>query len=311
VGAGNYATGMLLPHLRDHPGVELDVVATTTALSGANAQRKFGFRTVTTDVDTVLGDERLDAVVVVTRHHSHAELVRRALTAGRAVFVEKPLAVTAEQLDGVLATVAETGNDRLMVGFNRRFAPLVTELRDRLGPVPAGGESVRYLVNAGGLAAGSWYLDAEREGSRFVGEGGHFIDTVSALVGDDPVEVHAVGGPDALHVVLRYPGGSVASIAYVTAGSSRFPKETLDVSGGGRTGRLDNFQRVGVWTARGRSGRRVLSGQDKGQKAQLDAFLTAVRTGGPMPIGLASLAATTRATLAVETSLADRRPVAL
>ena len=308
IGAGNYATSMLLPHLAGDDGVELVSVATTTSLSGVNAQRKFGFRAATTDVDSVLDDDSLDAVVVVTRHHSHARFVCQALERGRAVFVEKPLAVTGEQLDDILATVAATGNDRIMVGFNRRFAPLFTQLQEGLGAV-SGPVAARYLVNAGQLGAGSWYLNSELEGSRFVGEGGHFIDTVSALVGSDPVEVYAAGDGDDVHLTLRFADGSASVVSYLTHGSARFPKETLDVTADGRNGRLDNFQRVTVWTGKGKSGKRSMTGQDKGQRAQLARFVAAVRTGGPMPIPLDSLVATTRATLAVETSLATRRPV--
>ncbi len=308
IGAGNYATSMLLPHLGPQAGVELVSVATTTSLSGVNAQRKFGFSTVTTDIDTVLEDTTLDAVVVVTRHHSHAGLVAKALAAGHAVFVEKPLALTNAQLDDVITTIEATGNDRLMVGFNRRFAPLLGELATRLG-TPRGSLAVRYLINAGRLAAGSWYLNEDREGSRFTGEGGHFIDTVSALIGHHPVEVHAFGGGAEVQAGLRFADGSMASISYLTGGSSRFPKETIDVTGGGRTARLDNFQKVTVWTAKGRTSKRSLTGTDKGQRVQLERFLASVRSGGPMPIGLDSLVATTRATLAVETSLATRQPV--
>jgi len=314
VGAGNYAASMLLPHLREDARVELVSVATTTSLSGLNAQRKFGFGTISTDVDAVLDDESLDAVFVVTRHDSHAGLVCRALERGHTVFVEKPLALSEEQLGDILAVVEATGNDRLMVGFNRRFAPLVTELGARMGAragSDGGPVSARYLVNAGRLTAGSWYLNEELAGSRFTGEGGHFIDTLGALVGADPVEVHAAGsGPD-VHVTLRYGDGSVGAISYVTGGSMRFPKETIDVTAGGRTGLLENFRRVTVWSGKDKAVKRALAGQDKGQRAQLARFVDAVRSGGPMPIPLASLAATTRATLAVGTSLSTKLPVAL
>ena len=308
IGAGNYATSMLLPHLRENSGVELVSVATTKALSGLNAQRKFGFATIATSVDTVLDDDTLDAVFIVTRHHSHAELVCQALERGLTVFVEKPLALTEEQLVTVLDTVERTGNDRVMVGFNRRFAPLFSDLTERFGP-SRGQLSARYLINAGRLDAGSWYLNEELEGSRFAGEGGHFIDTLSALVGHDPIEVYAMGAGGDVHSTLRFADGSVATISYVTDGSSRFPKETLEVVGDGRNGRLDNFQRVTVWSAKGKNGHRVLTGQDKGQRGQLDRFMQAVRTGSPMPIQLDSLVATTRATLAVGSSLSSGRPV--
>ena len=310
VGAGNYATSMLLPHLRDNSEVELVSVATTKSLSGLNAQRKFGFATITTSVETVLDDDTLDAVFIVTRHHSHAGLVCEALKRGRAVFVEKPLALSEDQLSQVLETVNESGNDRIMVGFNRRFAPLFTDLRNRLTPF-RGPLSARYLVNAGRLDPSSWYLNEELEGSRFAGEGGHFIDTLSALVGRDPVEVQAMAAGANIHATLRYSDESVATISYVTDGSPRFPKETLDVSADGRTGRLDNFQRITAWSSKGKSGRRTLTGQDKGQRAQLERFVDAVRTGSAMPIPLESLVATTRATLAVGGSVATRQPVTL
>jgi predicted dehydrogenase/threonine dehydrogenase-like Zn-dependent dehydrogenase len=310
VGAGNYATSMLLPHLRDNSEVELVSVATTKSLSGLNAQRKFGFATITTSVEAVLDDDTLDAVFIVTRHHSHAGLVCEALKRGRAVFVEKPLALSEDQLAQVLETVNESGNDRIMVGFNRRFAPLFTDLRNRLTPFRSP-LSARYLVNAGRLDPSSWYLNEELEGSRFAGEGGHFIDTVSALVGRDPVEVQAMAAGANIHATLRYSDESVATISYVTDGSPRFPKETLDVSADGRTGRLDNFQRITAWSSKGKTGRRTLTGQDKGQRAQLDGFVHAVRTGSVMPIPLESLVATTRATLAVGQSVATRQPVTL
>jgi predicted dehydrogenase/threonine dehydrogenase-like Zn-dependent dehydrogenase len=300
VGAGSYATSALLPHLAEHPRVRLVSVATTRSLSAVNARYKFGFEHAGTDADAVLADDSLDAVFVVTRHQSHADLVCRALEAGRTVFVEKPLALTEEQLDRVLATVAETCNDRLMVGFNRRFAPLFVHLREhfRRNDAPV---SARYLVNAGQLDPSSWYLQAGTEGSRFAGEGGHFVDTLSALVGHDPVEVCGRTGPDGdVQVLLGYPDGSLGSVTYATGGQRRYPKETLDVTGGGANARLDNFTRATVWTPKGRETKRSLKGPDKGQKDELAAFLRAVQRGGPMPIPLASLAATTRSTLRAE-----------
>jgi hypothetical protein len=128
-------------------------------------------------------------------------------------------------------------------------------------------------------------------------------------VADHPVEAYAMGVGTTVQANLRFAEGSVATISYVTEGSSRFPKETLDLAGDGRNGRLDNFQRVSVWSAKGKNGHRVLAGQDKGQRAQLERFLDAVRTESPMPIPLESLVATTRATLAVGSSLSSGRPV--
>ncbi|MEU4488884.1 bi-domain-containing oxidoreductase [Streptomyces purpurascens] len=312
IGAGNYAASMLLPHLAGREGVELSTVVTTTALSAANAQRKFGFAEATTDLDAVLGDKSVDAVFVVTRHSSHAELTRRALLAGKAVFVEKPLALTEDELADVLAAVEESGNDRLQVGFNRRFAPLLQEARKRFG-ARTGPASLRYLVNAGRLQHGSWYLQQGTEGSRFAGEGGHFIDTASWLLEADPESVYAVatsGGED-LQVVLRYPDGSTATISYVTTGAPGFPKETLDLVADGKVLRLDDFVRATVHGRKRWVSSRLPKARDKGQNAELAAFVKAVRTGGPMPVPLESLVATTSATLAVRAGLAGGAPVTL
>lgn len=312
VGAGNYATSMLLPHLSQREGVELSTVVTTTALSAANAQRKFGFAQATTDLDAVLGDKSIDAVFVVTRHSSHAELTRQALLAGKTVFVEKPLALTEDELAGVLAAVEESGNDRLQVGFNRRFAPLLQEAKNRFG-TRTGPASLRYLVNAGKLQHGSWYLQQGAEGSRFAGEGGHFIDTASWLLDADPVSVYATAAPgnEDLQVVLRYPDGSTATISYVTTGAPGYPKETLDLVADGKVLRLDDFVKASVHGPKKWVSSRLPKARDKGQNAELAAFIKAVRTGGPMPVPLESLVATTAATLAVQTGLAGDAPVTL
>jgi predicted dehydrogenase/threonine dehydrogenase-like Zn-dependent dehydrogenase len=309
VGAGNYASSMLLPHLARMRDVHLARVATTRSLSAVNAQRRFGFAEAATDTDAVFSDASLDAIFIVTRHHTHADLVCRALAAGKAVFVEKPLALTAAELDRVVAAVEETGNDRLMVGFNRRFAPLLATLRSQFGPACAD-SSVRYLVNAGPLAADSWYRNESLEGSRFAGEGGHFLDTLSWWTGSLPEEVYAVRGaePGDIQATVRFESGATGSVGYLTGGHPRCPKETLDATGGGRSARLDNFAKATVWAGRGRSTTRARGGQDKGQRAELAAFVAAVRTGEPMPISLPSLVATAAATIAVDTSLLSGRP---
>ncbi len=310
VGAGNYATSMLLPVLAGEEGVELRHVATTRSLSALDAKRRFGFRFATTDAGEVLADE-LDAVFIVTRHRSHADLVCQALEAGKAVFVEKPLALSLAELDRVLGTVSATGNDRLLVGFNRRFAPLLVDMKRRLGRDMAGSVA-HYGVNAGRLGGQSWYAD-ENEGSRFAGEGGHFIDTLAWLLGARPLRVEAVGGREAsdLVVSLSFDNGAIASLSYLTIGHARYPKEILEVSAGGRTARLTNFRSATVWGAAPPRTRRRLGALDKGQRGELRAFLSAVRSGAPMPIGLSSLADTTRATLAALSSRASGRPEVL
>ena len=307
LGAGNYASSMLLPHLAGRDGVELARVVTTTSLSAANAQRRFGFTHASTDESDILDDESIDAVFIVTRHHAHAELACRALERGKTVFVEKPLALSFEELDRIEEVIVATGNDRLMVGFNRRFAPLLVDLRARFAPAGEP-ELIRYLVNTGPLEAGSWYRNTEMEGSRFEGEGGHFIDTVGWWLDARPVEVHAVAtvATDDLLATLRFDDGSIATIAYATNGNPHYQKETFEAAAGGRTARLDNFRQATVWTSRRPHGKRA-KGVNKGQREQLEQFLAAVRSARSIPIPLSSLVATTRATLAVTSSLASGR----
>ena len=234
IGAGNYASSMLLPHLARLDNVHLAHVATTRSLSAINAQRRFGFATASTSADAVFEDDSLDAIFIVTRHHSHANMVCRALETGKAVFVEKPLALNREELDRVVEAIASTGNDRLMVGFNRRFAPLLAHLKSQFGSSGAGSVT-RYLVNAGPLAADSWYGNDALEGSRFVGEGGHFIDTLSWWADSLPEQVYAVQGPDKddVQVTVRFQNGATGVITYVTVGNPRYPKETIDTAAGG------------------------------------------------------------------------------
>jgi predicted dehydrogenase/threonine dehydrogenase-like Zn-dependent dehydrogenase len=309
IGAGNYASSMLLPHLARLKTVNLAHVATTKSLSAVNAQRKFGFTTASTNADYVFEDESLDALFIVTRHATHAALVCRALETGKAVFVEKPLALTREETGQIAEAIEKTGNDRLMIGFNRRFAPLLTAIRKDFG-AGAGTAATRYLVNAGSLAKDSWYLNEEAEGSRFTGEGGHFIDTLSWWADSLAVEVYAVRGPETgdVQATFQFANGASGTIAYLTGGNARYPKETMDVTGGGRSARLDNFRRATVWTGRGKSTAKARGGQDKGQRSEMERFVEAVRTGAPMPISIDSLLATTRATIAVRESLLSGRP---
>ena len=194
-------------------------------------------------------------------------------------------------------------------GANRRFAPLLTAMRRDFGG-SAVASNTRYLVNAGKLAADSWYLNEEAEGSRFAGEGGHFIDTLSWWADSLPEEVYAVRGPEKgdVQATFRFASGASGTIAYLTGGNNRFPKETMDATGGGRNALLDNFKSATVWSAKGKAAAKARGGQDKGQKAEMEEFVNAVRTGRPMPISVDSLLATSRATIAVGESLSTGKP---
>jgi predicted dehydrogenase len=303
---------MLLPHLKGRSDVELVEVATATALSAANAKTKFDFERMSTDFRALLADADIDAVMIATRHDSHSYMVCEALRAGKAVFVEKPLAVTPEQLADVQAAIAETGNDRLMVGFNRRFCNVLTTMRENWGAI-GGLQVVHYTVNAGPLESGSWYGQTDLQGTRFVGEGGHFIDTVSWWLGQDPVEAYATAtpdDPDNLIATLTYADGSIAKIAYVTHGDPKYPKEMLEVFADGKVARMDNFKRTEIWRG-GKCRKARAASIDKGQKQELDAFIQAVKAGGAMPVSIDSLTATTAATFAVARSVTSRAPEAV
>jgi predicted dehydrogenase/threonine dehydrogenase-like Zn-dependent dehydrogenase len=314
IGAGSYASSMLLPPLRRNAGVELAAVATTTPLSGQNAKRHFGFRLATTDYREVLADPDIDAVLIATRHSSHPHLVAEALRAGKATYVEKPLAIDADGLDLVRSAIEDSGNDRLMVGFNRRFSPMVQALAQHMrrarGPLAA-----HYRVHAGQLDKGSWYLDPA-EGSRFAGEAGHFIDVLSYLTLARPASVMATRlsppGPgaddlDNVMALVRYEDGSVGSLAYLTQGALKVPKEALEAFGGGLAAQMHNFETLFLYEADGR--KKTSMRIDKGQQAEMDAFVQAVKRGAAMPVPLESLFDTTRVTLAILESAASGREV--
>lgn len=249
IGAGNYASSMLLPVLKKHTHVELRMVATATGLSAENARRKFGFERVTTQYEEVLAADDIDAVIIATRHSSHARLVADALRAGKATYVEKPLAISFEDLEQIRQAILESSNDRLLVGFNRRFAPMIEEIGRRFGrqAAPLVGH---YRVHAGRLDAGAWYLDGN-EGSRFVGEAGHFFDVLARLIPARPRTVVSAGirpcNPTSddlenLIATVEYEDGSVGSVTYLTQGAAQVEKEYFEIFGGGRTAQLYNFR---------------------------------------------------------------------
>lgn len=311
IGCGNYASSMLFPHLATRKDVDFVEIATTTAASSANAARRFGFNRMSTDVRHLLESSDIDLVMITTRHSSHADLVCAALESGKAVFVEKPLALTLEECDRIAQTITSTGNDRLMVGFNRRFAPLMQSFKSALSSTKQ--LDIIYRINAGNLDATSWYLDRSKEGSRFVGEGGHFIDTVSWLLNSDVQDISATRNNDdanSIVVTLRYPH-ALATILYLTGGDTRFPKERVETFGGGRAGLFDNFASWETWGNGKKQSKKSLLDRNKGQKEQLNALIAAVLKGSSMPIPVSSLINTTRATILADTAASLHRPVSV
>jgi len=301
VGAGNFARSTLLPPLKKHRDARLVHVATATGLSAHDVQRSFGFESASTDADAVLSDPRVHLVFVATRHDAHAELVVRALEAGKHVFVEKPLALDLEELDAVLEA-AEKARGILMVGFNRRFAPMITSVREALRG--RGPRMMSVRVNAGDIG-GHWLNNPAIGGGRMIGEGCHFVDLLSALAEDAPivgVTSHVAGYrevPQDFAVQLQFEEGSVGQILYTSLGDTAMGKERVEVFAGGVSAWVDDFVEGRVHGAGGRK----LRAAGKGHVEEIEAMLAAVKTGSAPPIPLDVLAGVTRATIAASTGV--------
>jgi predicted dehydrogenase len=299
VGAGAFARGVLLPLFAKSPEVSLRRVATAHGLTAYDAQRKFGFAAIGTDVDEVLSDPEVHLVCIATRHDAHADLVCRALAAGKHVFVEKPLALNESELARVEAAARESGGV-LLVGFNRRFAPMARAVRAALegrGPV-----AMTYRVNAGALPPGHWLNDPEVGGGRIVGEGCHFIDLLSYLAADEALETVSIrsvgrsrGATEDASIELAFRDGSVGQILYTARGAVGLGKERFEAHAGGLSAVVDDFTTGSLWRGPKRT---ALGERGKGHAEEIAALLAAVRAGGPSPIALETLVAVTRATFA-------------
>ncbi|MFL5581442.1 MAG: bi-domain-containing oxidoreductase [Gemmatimonadaceae bacterium] len=293
VGAGNYATRMLLPVMK-RAGLHVRTVASGAGISGALAAEQFDAERTTTDLDAVFGDPSVESVFVLTRHDTHARLAERALRAGKHVFVEKPLALTMEELDALEAAARES-SAILTAGFNRRFAPLTAELRRHLAG-RAGPLAVVATINAGAIPRQHWTQDAELGGGRIVGEAVHWIDLARALVGAriEDVEVTVArdrdGRPvdDVAHMSMRFADGSTAVLHYLANGSKAFPKERIECFWDGKTAAIDNWRRLRRFGLPGPLWERARA-TDKGQVAEIAAWKRAVTETGVPPIPLDEL----------------------
>ncbi|MBF0323901.1 MAG: bi-domain-containing oxidoreductase [Alphaproteobacteria bacterium] len=315
VGAGNFARTVLLPEFKRLPGVTFRTICTTRGQTAEHARATFGFAHATTDLNELLADPAINAVLVATRHSNHAELTARCLAAGKSVIVEKPLALDRDQLNKVVAARA-AGNAFFTVGFNRRFAPLTVKARALLAR-HAGPKMLVLRVNAGALPAESWVNAAEEGGGRILGEVCHFVDLARALAGSAIISVQADaarvthGGCDDLTVTLGFADGSLATIVYTAQGDSAYSKERFECFAGGTVAVIDNFLTLSV-TENGKTRTEKAGlGQDKGHRAELEAFAAAVAAGGPAPADEAELIETSLATIAVLESLAQGQRIHL
>lgn len=311
VGAGSYARSMLLPALRGLPIVPIGIVA-SDGIATAQLGKKYGFEFAGTDVAELLSDERVSAIFVATRHASHAGLVIKALEAGKAVFVEKPLATTVESLEKI-CTVQRRTNGAVMLGFNRRFAPYTTRIRAFFGE-GHGPLVLSMRVNAGALHK-HWSQSAS-EGGRIIGEACHFVDFLAFLAGGNVKSVYARSVPaqgecleENICATLEFTNGSIATLNYNAVGDAGVSKEYLEVFGDGKAAILDDFCSLRladhghVISVRGR--------QDKGHSDEVRLFIKSICAGNPLPIPFAEAVSATLATFALLESCRTGEPVAV
>ena len=317
IGAGNFSRGVLLPIVKRAAKIKLIGVATATGISARNAAGQFGFAHPTTDYEEILASEETQAVFIATRHDSHARLTAEALKRGKAVFVEKPLATNKEGLLEVVEAARET-NGLLTVGYNRRFAPLAKEVKEKFH-TRSGPMTIIYRVNAGQLPVDHWSYDATEGGGRIIGEACHFIDFVQYLTDALPARVCAEGVnnkrtadyiDDSVVISMSMTDGSIASIIYTASGDRSVAKEQVEIFCDRGVASIDDFK-SGAFV---RNGKRVKLGggnQDKGHAAEISAFFEAARGRTQAPIGLESLVATSLASFAVIESAKGGAAVAL
>jgi predicted dehydrogenase len=309
IGAGSHVMHELLPAFKAI-NVRCKTIASSGGVSAFHAGRKFGFESSTTDVSSVLTDPSVTTVVIATQHDSHAALTCQALETGKHVFVEKPLALTPEELERIVKTYTEVSVQSpfplLMVGFNRRFAPHVRKMKQLLDRMRQP-KSFIMTVNAGEVPSDHWTQDPQLGGGRIVGEGCHFIDLLRFLVGQMIEQVQVVGlgqaagdavQDDKVTCTLTFADGSCGTIHYLANGHKTFPKERLEAFCAGRILQLNNFRQLRGYGWPGFRSMRLWR-QDKGHRAAVAAFLQAIREGCPSPIPFDELVEVTRVSFAV------------
>jgi len=321
IGAGSFASGFLLPHLKEMQDVTMDTVCNRGGLTSADMRNKFGFRKATTDARDIFDDEQIGTVFIATRHGDHAPYALEALRRGKHVFVEKPLALHEDQLadiERVLTGHPELrGRLLLMVGYNRRFAPLIMDMRSFFAGLrePA---IVHYYVNAGLLPKDHWTQHPLEGGGRILGEICHFVDTIQYLTNALPVRIsadciasenEAVTNFDNVNITLRMSDGSLGIITYASNGDSSIPKERIVMSGSNTSAIMDNFQSLIL--ARGGKQERKRGNGDKGHRNEVIAFMDAIRRKEEAVIPLRDLMATTRTTFRILEALTNREVVTL
>ena len=327
LGAGNYASLVLLPIIKRVGLVELVGIASASGVSAQQAAQKYRFRYAASQPDLLYQDESINTIVILTRHHHHASQVIQGIKAGKHVFCEKPLVLNQNELIQVVDALRDKGyiptdytsvDDIIekrrglpifMVGYNRRFAPLMVALKEFFRPLyqPA---VIHYRINAGSIPTQHWLNDPQQGGGRLIGEGCHFVDILTYLTDELPERVAAYSIKnvepnleDNIHLVFRYPSGSIGLITYLANGDKNYPKERLEIFSGGRIAVLDDFRRLELIANGKRQVRRALWSQDKGHSGEWLAFVQAIIQGRPAPIPLLDILGVSQATITAQRAL--------
>ncbi len=311
IGAGVFAKRHTLPNLKAAAHVAVKACCSSQGLNATLLARKFGIETATTDVDQIFRDPQINTLVVTTPNSSHAGFVKRAIAEDKAIFVEKPLCITREEMAAIEEVYDAASNPRVMIGFNRRFAPHIVKLKALLDVASAPCNLV-MTVNAGSLPPGHWTGDPAISGGRIVGEACHFVDLVRFLADSPIVSLKAVSlGNDRENMTLTmvFENGSSGIVHYLGNGHKSFPKERLEVFCNGGIIQLDNFRKMKGFGWPGFSSMKLVS-QDKGHKTCMTAFVEAVRDGKPMPIPFNEILEVANACFSAVEDAAAMRPLA-
>ncbi|MBM3213284.1 Gfo/Idh/MocA family oxidoreductase, partial [Candidatus Poribacteria bacterium] len=315
IGAGSFARAFLLPNLKDNDSVIFRGVATGSSVNSKHVARKYKFQYCTTDYNEILQDQEVMAVVVATRHNLHAKIVIEAIKAHKAVFVEKPLAISEDELIDVIQTWKDN-EGRIMVGFNRRFSPFIEQVKsffsDRTQPL-----AINYRINAGSVAKEHWVQDADQGGGRIIGEVCHFVDLLQFLVGSQPLRIfaesisansEAVVDNDNISITLKFADGSIGNVSYLANGDSSFPKERIEIFGDGSIAVIDDFKELQL-IKKGKTEKIKKRGQNKGHRKELRMFVNAVKNGEDMPIPFRDSVVATTLTFMIHKSLREGIPL--
>ncbi|TBT77812.1 gfo/Idh/MocA family oxidoreductase, partial [Vibrio parahaemolyticus] len=291
VGAGNYASRILIPAFKNG-GAKLDTVVTSGGVSAVHHGDKQGFAKASTDFSEAMLDNTTNTVVIATQHNLHAEQVIRALQAGKNVFVEKPLALNEVEIDSIEKVYNELEvKPRLMVGYNRRFAPQIIKMKELISSV-SGPKTFIMTMNAGDIPSEHWTQDINIGGGRIIGEACHYIDLMRHLVGAKITGFNTmcIGGPagvtvreDKATITLSFEDGSIGTIHYFANGGKVFPKERIEVFANDAVLQLDNFRKLIGFGWKGFTKSKLLS-QDKGQNNCARIFIESINKGNSAPI---------------------------